>query len=72
MKHVIVIETSDDKPLSKSQREDFIDDICYWVENAAKTSGIGYFIRTSFFQPSAVNAVCEMYGNDYRVGQEKL
>ena len=29
-----------------------------------------HFIRTSFFQPSAVNAVCEMYGNDYRVGQE--
>lgn len=69
MKHVIVIETSEEVYLTEDQRKVFESDVVEHCENDALRRGLECYVRTSFFKPSAVNAVCEMYGNDYRVGQ---
>ena len=70
MKHVIIIETPDDIYLSERDRNYFRDDVVWAVENTAKRAEIACVVYSAFFKPSAVNAVCEMYGNDYRVGSE--
>jgi hypothetical protein len=70
MKHIIVIETSNEIHPTEDQRKVFESDVVEDCEGDALRRGLTCVVRTSFFQPSAVNAVCEMYGNDYRVGQE--
>ena len=72
MKHVIVIETPDENYLSASQRGAFESNIVRECERVTYLNRVGSVcvVHTAFFRPSAVNAVCEMYGNDYRVGQE--
>jgi hypothetical protein len=70
MKHVIIVTTPDneaEKDLSSPMKlQDLVTEV---VERLFERDYSCVLVQSSFDQHSAVNAVCEMFNNDYRVEQ---